>query len=246
MTWVQKNGTKGRAQPSDRPKWRRAGARACQRSQEAKEKIEDPSQDQPKWWRSGSVNLFGPYLYLYPCLYLEPPLRCRRFCMWLCFGVVWPQRDGRSCVLLDTATTDTLVLDQSFFRPLGMQHFYDSFTLESQICVRRDALVEWLTERCTFHADAKSSLAAQSKQHDRFVPCQQLGLCILRLHCLQFSIFFTMRRISCVWKPGRRQLDQLQIRFTYVSTEGPAHREHFGARERSYSHWLSLDLPAGW
>ena len=122
----------------------------------------------------------------------------RRFCMWLCFGVVWPQRDGRSCVLLDTATTDTLVLDQSFFRPLGMQHFYDSFALESQICVRRDALVEWLTERCTFHADAKSSLAAQSKQHDRFVPCQQLGLCILRLHCLQFSIFFTMRRISCV------------------------------------------------
>ena len=44
-------------------------------------------------------------------------------------------------VLLDTATTDTLVLDQSFFRPLGMQHFYDSFALVSQICVRRDALV---------------------------------------------------------------------------------------------------------
>ena len=55
--------------------------------------------------------------------------------------LVWPQRDGRSYVLLDTATTDTLVLDQSFFRPLGMQHFYDSFALVSQICVRRDALV---------------------------------------------------------------------------------------------------------
>ena len=50
----------------------------------------------------------------------------------------------------------------------------------------------------------------------------------------------------CVWKPGHRQLDQLQIRFTYVSTEGPAYKEHFGAREHSYSHWLSLDLPAGW
>ena len=50
----------------------------------------------------------------------------------------------------------------------------------------------------------------------------------------------------CVWKPGRSQLDQLQIRFTYVSTEGPAYREHFGAREHSYSHWLSLDLPTGW
>ena len=50
----------------------------------------------------------------------------------------------------------------------------------------------------------------------------------------------------CVWKPGHRQLDQLQIRFTYVSTEGPAYKEHFGAREHSYSHWLSLDLPTGW
>ena len=50
----------------------------------------------------------------------------------------------------------------------------------------------------------------------------------------------------CVWKPGHRQLDQLQIRCTYVSTEGPAYKQHFGAREHSYSHWLSLDLPAGW
>ena len=44
-------------------------------------------------------------------------------------------------VLLDTATTDTLVLDQSFFCPSGMQHFYNSFALVSQICVRSDALV---------------------------------------------------------------------------------------------------------
>ena len=42
--------------------------------------------------------------------------------------------------VLDTSTADTLVLDQSFFRPLGMQHFYDSFALVSQICVRREAL----------------------------------------------------------------------------------------------------------
>ena len=39
----------------------------------------------------------------------------------------------------------------------------------------------------------------------------------------------------CVWKPGHRQLEQL-----------PAYREHFGAREHSYSHWLSLELPTGW
>ena len=54
---------------------------------------------------------------------------------------MWPERDEQSYVLLDTATADTLVLDdESFFRPLGMQHFYDSFALDSQICVRRDAL----------------------------------------------------------------------------------------------------------
>ena len=50
----------------------------------------------------------------------------------------------------------------------------------------------------------------------------------------------------CVWKPGQHQLDQLQIRYTYVSTEGPAYKEHFGAREHNYSHWLTLNHSAGW
>ena len=46
----------------------------------------------------------------------------------------------QSYVLLD-ATNDTLLLsERSFFRPLGMQHFYDSFALTSQISLRRDAL----------------------------------------------------------------------------------------------------------
>ena len=50
----------------------------------------------------------------------------------------------------------------------------------------------------------------------------------------------------CVWKPGQHQLDQLQIRYTYVSTEGPAYKEHFEAKEHNYSHWLSLNHAAGW
>ena len=50
----------------------------------------------------------------------------------------------------------------------------------------------------------------------------------------------------CVWKPGQHQLDQLQIRYTYVSTEGPAYKEHFGAKEHNYSHWLTLNHAAGW
>ena len=77
-----------------------------------------------------------------------PEPLCRRFAYgyaldgseFPCY-LVWPQRDERSYVLLDTATSDTLVLDEkSSFRPLGMQHFYDSFALVSQICIRRDAL----------------------------------------------------------------------------------------------------------
>ena len=68
----------------------------------------------------------------------EPPLRCRRFAYgyaldgseFPCY-LVWPERDEQSYVLLDTATADTFVLDdESFFRPLGMQHFYDSFALD--------------------------------------------------------------------------------------------------------------------
>ena len=50
----------------------------------------------------------------------------------------------------------------------------------------------------------------------------------------------------CVWKPGEHQLDQLQNRFTYVSTEGPAYKDHFGSKEHNYSHWLSLNHRAGW
>ena len=77
----------------------------------------------------------------------EPPLRCRRFAYGYALDgsecpsyLVWPQRDGHSYVLLDTSTNDTLPLNQKFFRPLGMEHFYDSFALESQISVRREAL----------------------------------------------------------------------------------------------------------
>ena len=77
----------------------------------------------------------------------EPPLRCRRFAYGYALDgpecpsyLVWPQRDGQSYTLLDTSTTDTLALNHDFFRPLGTQHFYDSFALVSQISVRRDAL----------------------------------------------------------------------------------------------------------
>ena len=78
----------------------------------------------------------------------QSPLRCRRFAYsyaldsseFPCY-LVWPQREERLFILLDTATNDTLLLDErSSFRPLGIQHFYDSFALTSQICIRSDAL----------------------------------------------------------------------------------------------------------
>ena len=55
-------------------------------------------------------------------------------------ATLWPQRDEQSYVLLDTSTTDTLPLNHEFFRPLDMEHFYDSFALKSQISVLREAL----------------------------------------------------------------------------------------------------------
>ena len=77
----------------------------------------------------------------------EPPLWCRRFAYGYALDgsecpsyLVWLRRDGHSYVLLDTSTDDTLRLNQEFFRPLGMEHFYDSFALESQISVRREAM----------------------------------------------------------------------------------------------------------
>ena len=77
----------------------------------------------------------------------EPPLRCRRFAYGYALDgsecpsyLVSPQRDGHSYVLLDTSGNDTLPLNQEFFRPFGMEHFYDSFALEFQISVRREAL----------------------------------------------------------------------------------------------------------
>ena len=77
----------------------------------------------------------------------EPPLRCRRFAYGYAVDgseyasyLVWPQRDGQSYTLLDTSTTDTLPLNHDFFRPLGMEHFYGSFALVSEISVRREAL----------------------------------------------------------------------------------------------------------
>ena len=75
----------------------------------------------------------------------SPPLRCRRFAYGYALDgsecpsyLVWHQRDGQSSSLLDTLTTDTLVLDHNFFRPLGINT--SMIPLHSCLCVRREAL----------------------------------------------------------------------------------------------------------
>ena len=98
------------------------------------------------------------------------PLRCRRFAYgyaldnseFPCY-LVWPQREEQSYVLLDTATSDTLLLDErSSFRPLGMQHFYDSFALVFQISIRNDALVLFdLRDYCLTYTSPGPGCCAQ-------------------------------------------------------------------------------------
>ena len=66
------------------------------------------------------------------------PLRCRRFVYGYAldhFEFPWPCRYNGGYYLLDTATNDALELTaESYFRPLGLQHFYASFTGHSTFC----------------------------------------------------------------------------------------------------------------
>ena len=97
-------------------------------------------------------------------------MRCRRFAYGCALDgpefpcdLVRPQRDEQSYVLLDTATADTLVLDdKSFFRPLGMQHFYDSFALDSQKCVAQGM---WPRTR-QLDSDKDESITATTDSED--------------------------------------------------------------------------------
>ena len=50
----------------------------------------------------------------------------------------------------------------------------------------------------------------------------------------------------CVWKPSCHQLEQLKITYTYVNTQDSIYSERFGTTDHNYSHWLALQLPAGW
>lgn len=54
--------------------------------------------------------------------------------------LVWPVRDWNYGYHgLDTSTEDFLTLEEdSFFRLLGIQHFYDVFAFETHLSIRKD------------------------------------------------------------------------------------------------------------
>ena len=70
-------------------------------------------------------------------------------------------RDGQSYTLLDTSTTDTLALNHDYFRPLGMQHFYDSFMIS---CLTRARFFDSTVKLLATQLYARLSTLAQALQ----------------------------------------------------------------------------------
>ena len=96
------------------------------------------------------------------------PPRCRRFIYgyaldhseFPCY-LLWPCRDQGGYWLLDTMTNDALVLSpETHFRPLGLHHFYDAFSLDGRASVRQDALVQFELEEDELTTDFRLTPAA--------------------------------------------------------------------------------------
>ena len=79
------------------------------------------------------------------------PLRCHRFiygnaldhCEFPCY-LLWPCRDQGEYWLVDTMTDGYFKLStETYFRPLGLHHFYDAFSLDGRANLRQDALAQF-------------------------------------------------------------------------------------------------------
>ena len=79
------------------------------------------------------------------------PPRCRRFVYgyaldhseFPCY-LVWPFRDHGGYLLVDTNSKDYLALTaETYFRPLGLQHFYASFALDTNVSLRDEVLKQF-------------------------------------------------------------------------------------------------------
>ena len=96
------------------------------------------------------------------------PPRCRRFIYgyaldhseFPCY-LLWPCRDQGRYWLLDTMTNDALLLSpETHFRPLGLHHFYDTFSLGGRASLRQDALVQFELEEQELTSDLRLTATA--------------------------------------------------------------------------------------
>ena len=58
--------------------------------------------------------------------------------------LVWPFKDRRAYILVDTNLQNYLGLTaETYFRPLGLQHFYAAFALDTNVSLRADVLTQF-------------------------------------------------------------------------------------------------------
>eukprot|EP00434_Breviolum_minutum_P045291 symbB.v1.2.040574.t1/scaffold7346.1/size11807/1 len=58
--------------------------------------------------------------------------------------LLWPCRDQEEYWLVDTMTDGYLLLStETYFRPLGLHHFYDAFSLDGRANLRKDAIAQF-------------------------------------------------------------------------------------------------------
>ena len=96
------------------------------------------------------------------------PPRCPRFIYgyaldhseFPCY-LLWPCRDQGEYWLVDTMTDGYLKLSTKiYFRPLGLHHFYDSFSLEGRANLRQDALAQFQLTEEDLTSDLRLTAAA--------------------------------------------------------------------------------------
>ena len=57
---------------------------------------------------------------------------------------MWPVRDYGGYILVDTNLQNYLALTaETYFRPLGLQHFYAAFALDTNVSLRADVLTQF-------------------------------------------------------------------------------------------------------
>ena len=96
------------------------------------------------------------------------PPRCRRFIYgygldhseFPCY-LLWPCRDQGEYWLVDTMTDGYLKLStETYFRPLGLHHFYDTFSFEGRANLRQDALAQFQLTEEELTSDLRLTAAA--------------------------------------------------------------------------------------